>query len=363
MLAGVWATETEGFGGLLSTLSVGDRLIAVHLGMRSSQVWHSWFPAYDPALASYSPGLLLLLRMAESARGLGLNAIDLGPGTAPYKQVMMSHGVPLAEGSVDTTHPHCACHSHPPHDEIARPAHRACAQGQAGAAQNDRPPVPTIVNRTRILNFHGVGPPPRGLEPGEERVWLTVDEVKRVLDLIAGQPNVAITVDDGNRSDVELLLPELRRRGLSATFFVVAGRIGNDHFLGWDDLSALTEAGMRIGSHGMHHRSWCGLPAVALHEEVVQAKLVLEAGLGRPIDEAALPFGDYGRRVLLAARHAGYRHVYTSDGGSADPRRWLQPRISLTAGLTDEGLRAVIRPLPARQRALILSKRLAKSLR
>ena len=103
MLAAVWATETEGFGGLLSTLSVGDRLAAVHLGMRSSQVWHSWFPAYDPALASYSPGLLLLLRMAESARGLGLGAIDLGPGPAPYKRVMMSHGVPLAEGSVDTT--------------------------------------------------------------------------------------------------------------------------------------------------------------------------------------------------------------------------------------------------------------------
>ena len=145
---------------------------------------------------------------------------------------------------------------------------------------------------------------------------------------------------------------------------MVAGRIGNEHFLGWDDLSTLTEAGMRIGSHGMHHRSWRGLPAVALHEEVVQAKLVLEAGLGRPVDEAALPFGDYGRRVLLAARRAGYRHVYTSDGGSADPRRWLQPRISLTAGLTDES--AAGGPALRHRRVdepSILSKRLAKSLR
>jgi peptidoglycan/xylan/chitin deacetylase (PgdA/CDA1 family) len=219
------------------------------------------------------------------------------------------------------------------------------------------------MSRIRIVNFHGVGSPPRVLEPGEERVWLTVDEVTLVLDLIAGRPDVAITVDDGNRSDIEFLLPELRRRGLAATFFVVAGRMGDDHFVHWDDLSALREAGMRIGSHGMHHRSWRGLSAVALHEEVVQAKLVLEAGTGRPVDEAALPFGDYGRRVLLAARHAGYRRVYTSDGGTADPGRWLQPRISLTSGLTDEELRTLLRPPTAGRRALMQSKRLAKSLR
>jgi CelD/BcsL family acetyltransferase involved in cellulose biosynthesis len=103
VLTTVWATESEGFAGMLSTLYTGDRLAAVHLGLRSSRVWHSWFPAYDPALASYSPGLILLLRMAESAQGLDLRAIDLGPGAAPYKQVMMSHGVSLAEGSVDTT--------------------------------------------------------------------------------------------------------------------------------------------------------------------------------------------------------------------------------------------------------------------
>ena len=219
------------------------------------------------------------------------------------------------------------------------------------------------MSRIRILNFHGVGPPPRDLEPGEARVWRTLDEVRGALDLVAGQPDVAITVDDGNRSDVELLLPELRRRDLTATFFVVAGRMGHEHFLRWEDLSALTEAGMRIGSHGMHHRSWRGLSGTALREEVVQAKLVLENGLGRPVDEAALPFGDYGRRVLLAARRAGYRRVYTSDGGSADPASWLQPRISLTSGVTEERLRTMLSRESSRRRASLRLKRLAKSLR
>ena len=189
VLAAVSATETEGFGGLLSTLSVGDRLAAVHLGMRSSQVWHSWFPAYDPALASYSPGLLLLAPNGRERARAGPQRDRPRTGHSAVQADDDESRRAACRGERRHHRPRCACHSHPPHDEIARPAHCACAQGQAGAARNDRPPCPRrSLNRTRILNFHGVGPPPRGLEPGEERVWLTVDEVKRVLDLIAGQP-------------------------------------------------------------------------------------------------------------------------------------------------------------------------------
>ena len=62
---------------------------------------HGWFPAYDPALAKYSPGLILWLELARAAAVLGLEHIDLGKGQERYKTSLQSGAVQLAEGSID----------------------------------------------------------------------------------------------------------------------------------------------------------------------------------------------------------------------------------------------------------------------
>ena len=97
----IHAARNESFAGLLSMLYVSDKPVAAHLGLRSRSVWHYWFPAYDPHFARYSPGLILLLRMAEATDGLGLETIDLGKGDALYKRRFANASVSLAEGSVD----------------------------------------------------------------------------------------------------------------------------------------------------------------------------------------------------------------------------------------------------------------------
>ena len=43
------------FGGMLSVLSTGGRLVAAHFGMASRSVLNWWFPVYDVAFARYSP--------------------------------------------------------------------------------------------------------------------------------------------------------------------------------------------------------------------------------------------------------------------------------------------------------------------
>jgi CelD/BcsL family acetyltransferase involved in cellulose biosynthesis len=96
----IHAEHHENFAGLFSLLTVGDLPIAGHLGMRSRNVWHYWFPAYDSGYARYSPGIILLLKMAEHAEQLGISCIDMGNGRALYKQRLMNGAIPLAEGTV-----------------------------------------------------------------------------------------------------------------------------------------------------------------------------------------------------------------------------------------------------------------------
>jgi peptidoglycan/xylan/chitin deacetylase (PgdA/CDA1 family) len=219
------------------------------------------------------------------------------------------------------------------------------------------------VQRRINLIFHGIGDPDRPLDPGEDDVWVSRLQFLSIIDSVAGRSDVRITFDDGNASDVAHALPALRRRGLRATFFVVAGRLGAPSFLDEADVRALADAGMAIGSHGMRHRPWRELDDRELREELMEAKERLEEVVERPVTEAGCPFGSYDRRVLRALRRYGYERVYTSDRGTARADAWLQARNSVgpadDAGLLDRILSADRRPHEAlRRHTKLVAKRL-----
>lgn len=102
-MEGIHSTQTPEFAGVLSALYAGDELVAAHFGMRSATVWHYWFPSYDTAFSKYSPGVMLLLKMAEAAEGLGIKMIDLGCGEHSYKERLMNGYVSTASGSLELT--------------------------------------------------------------------------------------------------------------------------------------------------------------------------------------------------------------------------------------------------------------------
>ena len=100
----IMEANSDGFSGMLSVLYAKGRVAAAHLGMRSERALHYWFPVFEPdgEFAPYSPGGILLLKLAEHAARSGISVLDLGKGDESYKASFMSGAVQIAEGAVDT---------------------------------------------------------------------------------------------------------------------------------------------------------------------------------------------------------------------------------------------------------------------
>jgi peptidoglycan/xylan/chitin deacetylase (PgdA/CDA1 family) len=201
---------------------------------------------------------------------------------------------------------------------------------------------PQILN----LNFHGVGRPiGRDFGPGEREFWVKPETLDAALDECMGRDDVMISFDDGNWSDLEMALPALQQRGLTATFFIVPSWLGEPGFMSKRDLKELAAAGMPIGNHGLQHHDWTLLSPDRLKHEITQGQLLLEELTGTKVTTLAIPFGAYNDLVLDSLRTQKYEHVYTSDGGTAAPDAWLQPREHAKASHDDRTIQALIRDL------------------
>jgi peptidoglycan/xylan/chitin deacetylase (PgdA/CDA1 family) len=206
------------------------------------------------------------------------------------------------------------------------------------------------------LLYHDIGEATSSRRGGG-REWFAVPETAfaRQLDLVrdAGYrgcsiahalvgdgPRVAISFDDGMRSDYERAFPALVARGMTATFFVITDRVGTPGYVTWPELREMRQAGMSVQSHTRRHPFLSELDAAGVREELAGAKAALDDALGQDTDQLALPGGDApaGRLGSLIAE-TGYRVLATSRwgrnrGGEGDlPRRI---RRCTVAGVPDD---------------------------
>jgi CelD/BcsL family acetyltransferase involved in cellulose biosynthesis len=100
LLERLHASEDPHCAGILSTLHVGDDLVALDFGLRSGAHLASWFPAYDLAWAKHSPGNVLLLHTARAAAAAGVQRLDLGKGAETYKDRWATGGTTLESAVV-----------------------------------------------------------------------------------------------------------------------------------------------------------------------------------------------------------------------------------------------------------------------
>ena len=183
------------------------------------------------------------------------------------------------------------------------------------ACSRGRPEVP-------ILNYHSVGKvadeftmPLPAFE--EELDWLGANGFHTVSlhDLLESRRNhhllparsIILTFDDGKEDALRVVLPELLKRRMRATFFVITGEVGHSGYLTWDGVRELAAAGMEIGSHTVTHARLADIPAEEAESELLESRRQLESHLGAPVEALAYPFNSLRARLVEAAERAGYR--------------------------------------------------------
>jgi peptidoglycan/xylan/chitin deacetylase (PgdA/CDA1 family) len=182
-----------------------------------------------------------------------------------------------------------------------------------------------------VLYYHSV--------PASQRRWFArqLDVVLRCarpvrtdedIDLASGKNCVAITFDDGFENFLTQALPELEKRNIPATVFVIADGMNREFgsetyaekLLSLAQVQSLPSL-VTIGSHTVTHPLLTQLEESEARREIQDSRTKLEAMLDRGVTEFSFPFGGFNEKLVAVCREAGYERVYTTLPAFAFERR------------------------------------------
>jgi peptidoglycan/xylan/chitin deacetylase (PgdA/CDA1 family) len=112
-------------------------------------------------------------------------------------------------------------------------------------------------------------------------------------------------------------LPILQRYNFTATVFVIVNGITTPYMMTWNQLEAMTAAGISIQSHLMNHVAMAELTRQESFEELQESRKTLSEQLGTTVSVLSLPNGSYHKDYQACAREAGYSAGFSSRLGFA----------------------------------------------
>ncbi len=170
---------------------------------------------------------------------------------------------------------------------------------------------------------------------------------------------VVLTFDDGHESNCRSALPILLHYGFSAEFFITTGFTGKPHYMTPDQIKALSDAGMGVGSHGVTHRYFDDMTNHEMESELRDSMDLLSGITGRKVTSFSAPGGRLPPRARNIAKGLGYDIICTSQPGVLNRQHSAHdmPRLALQAGTDMETYKILVRGEPGYVRKLIWRNR------
>lgn len=156
------------------------------------------------------------------------------------------------------------------------------------------------------------------------------EALRRLQDGSAAATSLTVlTFDDAFENFHAAAWPVLRDLALPATLFVPVGFVEGTHpspLAGaelppctWDQLAAMVDAGLAVGSHSWSHADLPGLAETDLDHELTTSRRRLEERLGTAVDTFCYPRALWDRRTERRVARV-YRAACTGGGGRLRPR-------------------------------------------
>lgn len=123
---------------------------------------------------------------------------------------------------------------------------------------------------------------------------------------------VAISFDDGNASDYNIVLPALKQHNFKASFFPLSNYINKPGRLTAEQVREIALQGHSIGSHGMTHEILTKADPAVQMRELQESKRYFEELLHKPVNSFAFPYGHFNDDLVARARTVGYKYLFTT---------------------------------------------------
>lgn len=152
------------------------------------------------------------------------------------------------------------------------------------------------------------------------------------------QPLIAITFDDGWKSQYTNGLPILSKYQMLATYYLTSNFLEQPEYLTKLEVNSLKMSGGEIASHSVTHPFLTQSPLSSMLSELTQSKTDLENDFGK-INSFSLPYDDYNDTVINSIK-TYYSSARISDTGynninNFDAYRLKTQNISSTTTVTE----------------------------
>lgn len=140
---------------------------------------------------------------------------------------------------------------------------------------------------------------------------------------------VSYTFDDGIQDQYTLAYPEMKKRGLRATFGIIGSKVGGTispsggikmPAMTWDQIREMHADGFEIASHGYNHNNLTSLDEEARMAEVENNDNLIEQEVGQRPLTFIYPYNGKSDEIVawIESNHVGSRTYQQSMGGSSN---------------------------------------------